>query len=68
MVSRNVKILTALIATSFTVIFVFGLAHSISTGFAGFKGGLPFWIISIIVMGAAVYDFWYETVRKKSND
>jgi hypothetical protein len=45
--------------------FVFGLAHSISTGFAGLRGGLPFWIIAITVMSMAAYDFWDETIRRK---
>ena len=40
--------------------------HSISSGFAGFWGGLPFWIIAIIVMLMAAYDFYDETVRKKN--
>jgi len=53
------------LGTFFTLIFVFGLAHSISTGFAGFWGGLPFWVIAVFVMVLAVYDFWDETVRQK---
>ncbi|MCY4292432.1 MAG: hypothetical protein OXC72_11845 [Roseovarius sp.] len=44
-------------------IFVVGLAHSISTGFAGFWGGLPFWIIVIVVLSLAIYDVWEETIR-----
>jgi hypothetical protein len=47
------------------MIFVFGLAESISAGFAGFWGGLPFWIIAIAVMLLTVYDFYDETIRKK---
>jgi hypothetical protein len=53
------------IGTALMVIFIVGLAHSISTGFAGFWGGLPFWIISLLVLGMAVYDFWDECVRKE---
>ena len=45
--------------------FVVGLAHSISTGFAGFWGGLPFSIIVIFVLSMAFYNFWEETLRKK---
>ena len=41
-------------------------ADSISSGFAGFWGGLPFWIIAITVMLMATYDFYDETVRKKN--
>ncbi len=53
------------IATFLVSIFVLGLAHSISTGFAGFWGGLPFWVISLFVLSLAVYDFWDECIRKK---
>ena len=56
---------TAIIGTALVMIFIFGLAHSISSGFAGFWGGLPFWIIAITVMLMATYDFYDETVRKK---
>ena len=47
------------------ITFIVGLAHSISTGFAGFWGGLPFWIISVSVLLMAVYDYWEECVQKK---
>ncbi|MEM7376737.1 MAG: hypothetical protein AAF460_04445 [Pseudomonadota bacterium] len=63
--SRPVHILVALIGTALMMTFVIGLSHSISTGFAGFQGGLPFMIIAIFVIGLALYDFWDETVRKK---
>jgi len=53
------------IGTSILCIFVGGLSQSISTGFAGFYGGLPFMIIAIVVCAAAVYDFWDECIRKK---
>ena len=33
--------------------FITGLATSISMGFAGFWGGLPFWIISVTKIGRA---------------
>jgi len=65
MVSTTVKRISALIATGLVVVFVLGLAESISSGFAGFWGGLPFWIIALFVMGLALFDFWDETVRKK---
>jgi hypothetical protein len=41
------------------------LSHSISTGFAGFWGGLPFAIIAIFVVCLACYDLWEETVKQK---
>ena len=48
--------------------FVLGLAYSISTGFAGFWGGFPFWIISLVVLCLVVYDFWDSCIRKKPSD
>ncbi|MFY0692754.1 MAG: hypothetical protein JXR14_12630 [Paracoccaceae bacterium] len=63
--SYGMKITVGLIGTAVLMIFVLGLSHSISTGFAGFSGGLPFMIIAIVVLGMAVYDFWDECVRKK---
>ena len=65
MLSRGARLLTAAIGTMLVMVFVFGLAHSISTGFAGFWGGLPFWVIAFTVMFMVAYDFWDETVRKK---
>ena len=65
MLSARIRLLTAAIGTALVMVFVFGLAHSISTGFAGFWGGLPFWVITLTVMFMAGYDFWDETIRKK---
>ena len=60
-----VKLVAGLIGTAILCIFIGGLSQSISSGFAGFYGGMPFMIIAIIVCGMAVYDFWGECVRKK---
>ena len=65
MLSRNSKMVLAFLGTGLLVVFILGLAHSISTGFAGFWGGLPFWVISVSVLSLAIYDFWDECVRKK---
>jgi len=65
MLSRTIHMIVALIATGLMVTFIVGLAHSISTGFAGFWGGLPFWVISITVLSMAVYNFWEDCLRKK---
>jgi len=65
MLNRQTKTIVALIATGLMLVFIIGLAHSISTGFAGFWGGLPFWIISITVLAMAVYNFWEECFKKK---
>lgn len=58
------KLIVAAIGTALMIIFVFGLSHSISTGFAGFWGGLPFMLIAIFVALLALYDFWQEAVKK----
>ncbi len=65
MFSGATRIIVGLIATAMMITFIVGLAHSISTGFAGFWGGLPFWIISVAVLLMAVYNYWEECVRKK---
>ncbi len=65
MISKRVKLIGALIGTALLVVFIVGLAHSISTGFAGFWGGLPFWVIAITVLSMAIYDFWDECIREK---
>ncbi len=65
MLSRTNLIIIGFIATALMAVFILGLAHSISTGFAGFWGGLPFWVISLVVLSMAAYDYWDECVRKK---
>lgn len=68
MVSRKANIITGLIGLATVGIFTIGLAHSISTGFAGFKGGLPFTIIVTIVLLMALYDFYDSAIRKNKTD
>lgn len=63
--SYTTKLIVGLIGTGILCVFIGGLSQSISTGFAGFYGGLPFMVIAIVVCGMAVYDFWDECVRKK---
>ena len=65
MLSYGTKVIVGLLGTALVCVFVVGLSHSISTGFAGFMGGLPFMVIIIIVLGMAIYDFWDECVRKR---
>ncbi len=67
MSNRGIKLLTGLIGTTILFVFILGLAHSISIGFAGFWGGLPFWIIAVSVLSMALYDFWDSCIRKKNN-
>ncbi len=62
--SRTSNIIVAFIGTALMVTFVVGLSHSISTGFAGFWGGLPFMVIAILVVAMALYDFWDDVIWK----
>ena len=63
--SRMTNIITGLIGLGLMATFILGLSHSISTGFAGFWGGLPFMCIAIFVLLLAVYNFWEDAIRKK---
>jgi hypothetical protein len=65
MLPQRLQLIIGIIATALFAIFVFGLSQSISSGFAGFWGGLPFALITLFVFGMALYDLWDETVRKK---
>lgn len=65
MLSNGTKFIVAIIGTALMTTFIVGIAYSISTGFAGFWGGLPFWIISLSVLSMAFYDFWDECLRSK---
>lgn len=64
---RPVKLVTGFVSVAGVVLFIIGLAWSISTGFAGFWGGLPFWVIAIAVLAMMVYDYWDDCV-KENND
>ena len=65
MLPRSIQITTGLFGLIVVVVFVVGLSHSISTGFAGFWGGLPFVVIIAFVLPMAAYDYWDECVRRK---
>jgi hypothetical protein len=62
--SYSVKVIVGLIGTALFLIFIGELSRSISHGFAGFWGGLPFMVIVIVVGLMAVYDYWEECVRR----
>ena len=57
--------ISGLLGSFIITIFVLGLAESISSGAAGFWGGLPFWVICISVLPLVYYDFWDYCIRKK---
>ena len=65
--SKMTNIIMGVIGTGLMMIFVLGLAHSISTGFAGFSGGLPFIIIAVFVIVLALINFWEDAVRGKDD-
>ena len=49
-----------IIGTLLFIIFVTGLAWSISTGLAGFARSIPFWIIVIFCIFLMFYDSYRE--------
>ena len=57
--------ISGLLGSFIVTIFVLGLAESISSGAAGFWGGLPFWVICISVLPLVYFDFWDSCIRKK---
>ena len=67
MPSRTTRIVTGLIGLLIFAVFIIGLSHSISTGFAGFEGGLPFAIIAGFVICLAAFDFFDECIRRKKD-
>ena len=54
-----------LIGAVMVAAFVLGLAESISSGAAGFWGGLPFWVICLVILVLIFYDYWDTCFRKK---
>jgi len=68
-VSKNtIERICGIIGALLVATFVLGLAESISSGFAGFWGGLPFWIICLAILPLVFYDIWDSCIRKKSSD
>lgn len=63
--SKLVNFITATVGLGLMITFVVGLSYSISTGFAGFWGGLPFAIIAGFVIVLALYNYWEEVFGKK---
>ncbi len=57
--------ISGLIGSLLVAGFVLGLAESISSGAAGFWGGLPFWIICIAILVLVAYDLWDSCFRTK---
>ncbi len=61
----NIEKISGLVGVAMIAVFVLGLAESISSGAAGFWGGLPFWVICFAVLPLIFYDFWDTCFRKK---
>ncbi len=61
----TIEKISGLIGVTVITAFVLGLAESISSGAAGFWGGLPFWIICITILVLVAYDLWSSCFRKK---
>lgn len=65
MSKTTVEKIFGLIGSLLITAFVLGLAESITSGFAGFWGGLPFWIICLLVLPMVFYDYWDTCLRNK---
>ena len=65
--SKVVEVITGFIGFAILSVFILGLAHSISTGFAGFWGGLPFVLIAVFVLILAGYDYWDACLKTKKD-
>ncbi|MBT5195118.1 MAG: hypothetical protein HOK30_13020 [Rhodospirillaceae bacterium] len=65
MSKRRIDLISGAAGSLLLMIFIIGLAESISSGAAGFWGGLPFWFIVAFSLGLVWYDFWDSCVRKK---
>ena len=63
--SSTIRLICAITGFVLVSVFVGGLSYSISTGFAGFEGGLPFAVITLVVMLMVFYDVWDECLKKK---
>ena len=68
MLPHKTRLILGFIGTALLSVFIIGLAHSISTGFAGFWGGLPFWVIAVLVLTMAWYDFYDQCLRTTKED
>ncbi|HBT41981.1 MAG TPA: hypothetical protein DEB21_08175 [Rhodospirillaceae bacterium] len=66
--SRVFEQICGILGTAMVAAFVLGLAWGISHGFAGFWGGLPFWVISLGVLALVLYDLWDSTLKKTTSD
>jgi len=66
MTSSLIEKISGLLGSLVVSVFVLGLADSISSGAAGFWGGLPFWIICLSILPLTFYNYWDSCLRKKN--
>ena len=62
---RRLEAIIGFISNAGLSVFVLGLAFSISSGFAGFWGGLPFWVIAVVSLSLVWFDYWDSCLRRK---
>ena len=62
---QRIEMISSATASVLLTVFIVSLAESISSGAAGFWGGLPFWIIVFFSLILVWYDFWDSCVREK---
>ena len=65
MFAEKIELISGIVGSVLVAVFVLGLAESISSGAAGFWGGLPFWVICFTVLPLVFYDLWDTCIRKK---
>jgi hypothetical protein len=65
MKQRQIDKISGAVGALILMVFVFGLSHSISIGFAGFWGGFPFMIITIVCIALVLFDYWDTCLRQK---
>ncbi len=65
MSQENLDKIFGVIGTAMVVVFVLGLAWSISAGAAGIWGGLPFWVICVSILVLVSRDLWDTCIKKK---
>jgi sterol desaturase/sphingolipid hydroxylase (fatty acid hydroxylase superfamily) len=65
MFAEKIELVSGIVGSVLVAVFVLGLAESISSGAAGFWGGLPFWVICFTVLPLVFYDLWDTCIRKK---
>ncbi|MCY4313235.1 MAG: hypothetical protein OXD44_05985 [Gammaproteobacteria bacterium] len=65
MLPKIIPIIAGLAGLFVLYAFIIGLSWSISNGFAGILGGLPFAFIIAFVLPMAAYDYWDSCIREK---